>query len=68
MRPAVIAKTNSRSHLGTLNDFVSLLRWRLDGDRYTDLAQVALELASTPVAASRKAFFPDTLTRQLLEG
>ena len=32
-------------------------------------AQVALELSSTPVAASTpRALFPDQLTRQLLEG
>jgi hypothetical protein len=68
-QPTVVAKTNSRSHVGTLNDFIGLLRWRLDGDRGPDLAQVALELSSTPVAASTpRALFPDQLTRQLLEG
>ena len=28
-RGALIATTNSRSHLGTLNDFSLMLRWRL---------------------------------------
>ena len=68
-QPTLIAKTNSRSHLGTLTDFTDLLRWRLTGDLYPDLTQVALELAGTPVAASTpRSFFPDQLTRQLLEG
>ena len=68
-REAVIAKTNSRSHLGTLNDFANLLRWQLHGQHDPDLVQAALELAHTPMAAStRQAFFPDQLTRQLLGG
>ena len=69
MHPTLIAKTNSRSHLGTLNDFANLLRWSLHGERDPDVTQAALELASTPVAASTpRAFFPDQLTRQLLQG
>jgi hypothetical protein len=68
-RDAVIAKTNSRSHLGTLNDFANLLGWQLQGQADPDLVQAAVELAHTPMAAStRQAFFPDQLTRQLLEG
>jgi hypothetical protein len=68
-REAVIAKTNSRSHLGTLNDFANLLRWQLHGQGDPDLIQAAVELSHTPVAAStRQAFFPDQLTRQLLAG
>jgi hypothetical protein len=68
-RESVIAKTNSRSHLGTLNDFANLLRWQLHGQLDSDLVQAAVELAHTPVAASsRQAFIPDQLTRQLLEG
>ena len=67
--PAVIAKTNSRSHLGTLNDFANLLGWQLQGQTDPDLVQAAVELAHTPMAAStRQAYFPDQLTRQLLEG
>ena len=57
-REAVIAKTNSRSHLGTLNDFANLLRWQLRGQVNPDVVQAAVELAHTPVAAS---------TRQALE-
>lgn len=67
-REAVIAKTNSRSHLGTLNDFANLLGWQLPGQADPDLVRAAVELAHTPMAAStRQAFFPDQLTRQLLE-
>jgi hypothetical protein len=67
-REAAIAKTNSRSHLDTLNDFANLLRWQLQGQADPDLTQAALELAHTPMAAStRQAFFPDQLTRKLLE-
>jgi hypothetical protein len=69
MHPTVIAKTNSRSYLGTLNDFANLLRWRLHGQQDPDLVQAALELSHTPVAAStRQAFTPDKLTRELLAG
>ncbi len=68
-REAVIAKTNSRSHLGTLTDFANLLGWQLQGQADPDLVQAAVELAHTPMAAStRQAFFPDQLTRRLLEG
>ena len=68
-REAVIAKTNSRSHLGTLNDFANLLRWQLQGQSDPDLVRAAVALAHTPVAASsRQAFFPDQLTHTLLEG
>ena len=68
-RGAVIAKTNSRSHLGTLTDFANLLGWQLQGQADPDLVQAAVELAHTPMAAStRQAFFPDQLTRRLLEG
>jgi hypothetical protein len=68
-RGAVIAKSNSRSHLGTLNDFANLLGWQLQDQSDPDLVQAAGELVHTPMAAStRQAFFPDQLTRQLLEG
>ena len=69
LHPIVITKTNSRSHLGTLNDFANLLRWQLHGQGDPDLVRAALELAHTPVAAgSPRAFSPDRLTRTLLEG
>ena len=65
-REALIAKTNSRSHLGTLNDFVNMLRWQLHGQEDLDLVQEAVELAHTPVGPLRPVSFPDKVTRQLL--
>jgi hypothetical protein len=65
---AVIAKTNSRSHLGRLNDFGYMLKWQLHGQQVLDLVQAALKLAHTPVAPLRPLGFPDKVTRQLLEG
>jgi hypothetical protein len=66
-REAVIAKTNNRSLLGTLNDFSFLLKWQLQGRQDIDLVQAALELAHTPVGPLRPLSFPDKMTRQLLE-
>jgi len=67
-REALIAKTNSRSHLGTLNDFADMLRWQLHGQEDLDLVQVAIGLARTPVRPLRPLGFPDKVTRQLLTG
>jgi hypothetical protein len=67
-REAVIAKTNSRSHLGTLNDFADMLRWQLHGQQDLALVQVAIGLARTPVRPLRPLGFPDKVTRQLLAG
>ena len=67
-REAVIAKTNSRSHLGTLNDFSFMLRWQLPDRPDLDFVQAALELAHTPVGPLRPTSFPDKVTRQLLAG
>ena len=67
-REAVIAKTNSRSHLGTLTDFSLLLKWQLQGRREIDLVEEALRLSRTPVQPLRPTGFPDKVTRQLLEG
>ena len=68
MANRAIAKTNSRFHLGTLNDFSFMLRYQLHGQTDLDLVQTALELAHTPVGPLRPTHFPDRLTRQLLEG
>jgi hypothetical protein len=67
-REALIAKTNSRSHLGTLNDFVNMLRWQLHVQEDLDLVQEAIRLAHTPVGPLRPVSFPDKVTRQLLAG
>ena len=62
---AVIAVTNSRSHLGTLNDFSQTLRYRLSGEPDADLVEVALWLAETPVGPLG-GDSPDRVTRRLL--
>jgi hypothetical protein len=67
-REAVIAKTNSRSLLGTLNDFSFLLKWQLQGRQEIDLVEEALRLSRTPVQPLRPTGFPDKVTRQLLGG
>ena len=67
-RAAVIAKTNNRSLLGTLNDFSFLLKWQLQGRQEIDLVEEALRLSRTPVQPLRPMGFPDKVTRQLLEG
>jgi hypothetical protein len=65
-REAVIAKTESRSLLGTLNDFMHMLQWQLPDDPGIDPLRAALELSHTPVRPLHPAGFPDRVTRQLL--
>ena len=65
-RKTVIAQTNSRSLLGTLNDFSFLLKWGLQDQPVADLVQAALRLSRTPVQPLGRAGFPDKVTRSLL--
>jgi len=65
-RESVIAKTNSRSLLGTLNDFSFMLRWQLPDCPDLDLVQAALELSHTPVRPLGRLGFPDKVARELL--
>lgn len=65
-REAVIAKTDSRSLLGTLNDFSFMLQWQLLDRPNLDLMQAALALSHTPVRPLGRAGFPDRVTRELL--
>jgi hypothetical protein len=65
-REAVVAKTESRSLLGTLNDFTHMLQWQLPDDPGIDLVRASLELSHTPVGPLRPTPFPDRVTRQLL--
>jgi hypothetical protein len=65
-RQAVIATTDSRSHLGTLNDFSFMLRWQLQDEPGIDLVSEALQLSATPVRPLGRGGFPDKVTRQLL--
>jgi hypothetical protein len=66
-REAVIAKTDNRSLLGTLNDFAFMLQRQLPDRPDLDLVQAALELSHTPVQPLRPHHFPDQMTRKLLE-
>ena len=62
---AVIAVTNSRSLLGTLNDFSQTLRYRLSGEPDAALVEVALWLSRTPVGPLGYDR-PNRVTRRLL--
>jgi hypothetical protein len=65
-REALIAKTESRSLLGTLTDFSHLLQWLLPERPGLDLVQAAVELSHTPVQPLGRLGFPDKVTRELL--
>lgn len=65
-REAVIAGTNDRSLLGTLNDFAFMLQWQLPDDPDLDLVAAAVVLAHTPVQPLQPHHFPDQVTRELL--
>ena len=62
---AVIAVTNSRSHLGTLNDFSLALKYHLWDEPDAELVEVALLLSTTPVGPLGYDA-PDQVTRRLL--
>ena len=65
MRTTIIAPTNSRSVLGTINEFSLMLRHRLHDEPDADLIEVAAWLSETPIPALGD-FFPDAKTRELL--
>ena len=66
MREAVIARTNNRSVLGSMNDFVFAARWHLHDEPNADLRAVSLRLSETPMMPfGGKA--PELLTRELLQ-
>jgi len=64
-REAVIAKTNSHSHLGTLIDFSYLLAGYVENAPELDLVALALWLSRTPVTPLG-GNSPDRVTRELL--
>ena len=61
----VIAKTDSRSVLGTLNDFSFMLKWQLRDKPAPDLMEESLRLSRTPVAPLGPGW-PDKVTLRLL--
>jgi hypothetical protein len=66
-RQAVIAATNNRSPLGTLNDFSFMLKWQFREGPAADLVPAALDLSGTPIQPLGPGF-PDRVTRELLAG
>lgn len=65
MEDAVVAKTASRSLLGTLNEFGVALQWKADSDPQIDLTELALYLSETPVAPMDYDS-PDRAVRRLI--
>jgi len=61
----VIARTASRSLLGTLNDFSHMLRWQLRDEPDPDLTIEAVRLSDTPVGPLGPGW-PDEFTLRLL--
>lgn len=61
----VVAKTNSRSHLGSLNEFAQMLMWRREP--LVDLLGESVELSRTPVGPLGPGW-PDEVTLRLLGG
>lgn len=66
LQEVVLATTNSRSHLGTLNDFSNMLWHSLQQHPDMPLLDAALFLARTPVQPLRPNHWPDKVTRLLL--
>ena len=72
MAPVVVAKTNDRSVLGSLNDFAKVLPYYLESqmDEPDPVAAAERKLERTPCRATRPlkdSLFPDLKTRELLE-
>lgn len=61
----VVAKTDSRSLLGTLNDFSHMLKWQLRDNPEPDLTIEAVRLSDTPVGPLGPGW-PDEFTFRLL--
>jgi len=61
----VIARTASRSVLGTLNDFSQMLKWQLHDNPDPDLTVEAVRLSETPVGPLGQGW-PDEVTFRLL--
>jgi hypothetical protein len=64
-REVVLAATNSKSALGSLNEFAFLAQYRLRVEPDEDLVRLAVWLSRVPVAAGGFGF-PDDAVRRLL--
>lgn len=65
MREASFSATNSRSILGSVNDFARLTKYRLGDDPNANLVEVSLYLSETPVMIPFRGESPQNLTRAL---
>ena len=65
MSETVIARTASRSVLGTLNDFSQMLKWQLWGVPEPNLTVESVRLSRTPVEPLGLGW-PDQVTYRLL--
>ena len=66
MRESVFKPTNSRSVLGSVNDFAKAVKWRLYEEPDADLVALALWLSETPILPLGGRS-PDELTRERLQ-
>jgi hypothetical protein len=67
MADALIARTNDRSLVATLNDLCRSLKWRLADEPGVDLTELALWLAETPIGPM-KYDAPNRVTRRIFIG
>ena len=66
MEPLYFGRTNSRSVLGTMNDFVQMFRYMLPNGQDLSLLDWSLQLAKAPCGPIDMES-PNRLTRRLLE-
>jgi hypothetical protein len=65
MQPLYFGKTNNRAVLGSMNDFINMMRWELENQDATPL-QLALYLAGTPCGPLGRGF-PNKVAVDLLK-
>lgn len=58
-------RTTSRSVLGTMNDYVFLMKWKIAREVPSDLLELAMDLNHTPVGPL-KYECPDDVARRAL--
>jgi hypothetical protein len=68
MRESLVAGTENRSVLGSMNDFAVAVRFRLQGRENLPLVALALELARTPCKPLGWAFPAEVAARALESG
>jgi Domain of unknown function (DUF6933) len=66
MMDVSVTTTNSRSVLGSINDFSHQIKWRLYDDPDVDLIEVSLWLSETPIMIPFGGDSPRRLVRKVL--